>query len=112
MRGTTQAAAVSSFNQFKLDIILVKPRNRNFDGLWIRFAPQSAPWRRKITKRQSRKMKSFAKFLKDELGATAIEYGLIVTGISLAIVVTVMALGTQLDNTFNDVSTELGTAGP
>jgi pilus assembly protein Flp/PilA len=47
------------------------------------------------------------RFMKDETGATAIEYGLIASGIALAIVVTVQALGTQLNTTFSTVSTAL-----
>ena len=39
--------------------------------------------------------KLFAKFLSDESGATAIEYGLIAAGISLAIIAVVNGLGTQ-----------------
>jgi pilus assembly protein Flp/PilA len=47
------------------------------------------------------------KFCKDEQGATAIEYGLIAAGISIAIIATVQALGTNLNNTFSSVSTAL-----
>jgi pilus assembly protein Flp/PilA len=47
------------------------------------------------------------RFMKDETGATAIEYGLIASGIALAIVATVQALGTQLNTTFSTVSTSL-----
>jgi len=47
------------------------------------------------------------KFLKDNSGATAIEYGLIAAGISVAIIATVQALGTNLNNTFQSVSTAL-----
>ena len=50
-------------------------------------------------------------FLRDDSGATAIEYGLIAAGISVAIIATVNTLGGQLKNTFNTVSTQLGTAG-
>jgi pilus assembly protein Flp/PilA len=50
-------------------------------------------------------------FLKDETGATAIEYGLIAAGISVAIIAVVNTLGGQLQNTFTTVSTQLGTAG-
>ncbi|MEP7031826.1 MAG: Flp family type IVb pilin [Pseudolabrys sp.] len=46
-------------------------------------------------------------FFKDEKGATAIEYGLIAAGISVAIIVAVNSLGTSLNSTFNDVSTQL-----
>jgi pilus assembly protein Flp/PilA len=47
-------------------------------------------------------------FLRDESGATAIEYGLIAAGISVAIIVTVQTLGTKLNNTFDNISTKLG----
>jgi len=46
-------------------------------------------------------------FLRDESGATAIEYGLIAAGISVAIIVTVNALGTKLNTTFDNISTKL-----
>lgn len=52
----------------------------------------------------------FARFLKDESGATAIEYGLIAAGISVAIAAIVGTLGSQLNSTFNEISTELGGA--
>ena len=48
-----------------------------------------------------------ARFLKDESGATAIEYGLIAAGISVAIVVVVGNVGTDLDSTFQDVQNGL-----
>ena len=51
------------------------------------------------------------RFLRDDSGATAIEYGLIAAGISVVIIGTVNTLGGQLKNTFNTVSTQLGTAG-
>lgn len=56
-------------------------------------------------------MMSLARFFLDESGATAIEYGLIAAGISVAIIVVVNALGTQLQNTFSTVSSQLATAG-
>jgi len=46
-------------------------------------------------------------FLQNESGATAIEYGLIAAGISVAIIATVNALGTTLSATFSSVSTQL-----
>jgi pilus assembly protein Flp/PilA len=46
-------------------------------------------------------------FLKDESAATAIEYGLIAAGISLAIIAVVSNLGTKLKSTFSSVSTQL-----
>jgi pilus assembly protein Flp/PilA len=47
------------------------------------------------------------RFLKDEAGATAIEYGLIAAGISVAIIAVVQGLGTKLNATFTSVSNAL-----
>jgi len=47
-------------------------------------------------------------FVKDDTGATAIEYGLIAAGISVAIIAVVNGLGTQLTSVFSSVSTQLG----
>ena len=50
-------------------------------------------------------MKKFAaRFLKDESGATAIEYGLIAAGISVAIATIVGTLGTKVSGTFTTIS--------
>jgi pilus assembly protein Flp/PilA len=49
----------------------------------------------------------FSRFVKDESGATAIEYGLIAAGISVAIIAVVQGLGTNLKATFTSVSTAL-----
>jgi pilus assembly protein Flp/PilA len=49
----------------------------------------------------------FTRFAKDESGATAIEYGLIAAGISVAIIAVVQGLGTKLNATFSSVSTAL-----
>jgi pilus assembly protein Flp/PilA len=46
-------------------------------------------------------------FLKNESGATAIEYGLIAAGISVAIITVVAGLGTKLTGTFTTISTAL-----
>ena len=51
--------------------------------------------------------KSITRFIRDESAATAIEYGLIAAGISVAIIATVQALGTSLNTTFSSVSTAL-----
>jgi pilus assembly protein Flp/PilA len=47
------------------------------------------------------------RFAKDESGATAIEYGLIAAGISVAIIAVVQGLGTNLKTTFGSVQTAL-----
>ena len=46
-------------------------------------------------------------FLRDESGATAIEYGLIAAGISVAIITVVQGLGSKLETTFSNISTKL-----
>ena len=48
-----------------------------------------------------------ARFVKDQSGATAIEYGLIAAGISVAIIAVVQGLGTKLNTTFSSVSSAL-----
>jgi len=47
------------------------------------------------------------RFLRDEDGATAIEYGQIAAGISVAIITVVQGLGTKLSNVFTNVTTAL-----
>ena len=47
------------------------------------------------------------RFVKDESGATAIEYGLIAAGISVAIIAVVNGLGTKLNGTFSTINTQL-----
>ena len=46
-------------------------------------------------------------FARDERAATAVEYGLIVAGISIAILSTVFAIGEQLNDMFTFISTKL-----
>ncbi|GAB5389828.1 MAG: Flp family type IVb pilin [Alphaproteobacteria bacterium] len=46
-------------------------------------------------------------FIRDEDGATAIEYGMIAAGIGVAIMVTVFTLGDDLDGLFTDVSDQV-----
>ena len=48
-----------------------------------------------------------ARFVKDESGATAIEYGLIAAGISVVIIVAVNGIGTTLNSKFEFISTKL-----
>ena len=55
--------------------------------------------------------KLFARFMKDESGATAIEYGLIAAGISVAIIAVVNGLGTSLNSKFGSIATQLGGGG-
>lgn len=54
---------------------------------------------------------SVRRFLKDESGATAIEYGLIAAGIAVVIIGAVKGLGTALTGKFEKVTSELATVG-
>jgi pilus assembly protein Flp/PilA len=51
--------------------------------------------------------KLVSRFVKDESGATAIEYGLIAAGIAVAIITAVNGVGTALSTKFNSISTSL-----
>jgi pilus assembly protein Flp/PilA len=48
-----------------------------------------------------------SRFVKDESGATAIEYGLIAAGIAIAIITAVQGVGTKLSTNFGTISTSL-----
>jgi pilus assembly protein Flp/PilA len=50
----------------------------------------------------------FARFVKDESGATAIEYALIAAGIAIVIIAAVNALGTSISSKFVTIKTSLG----
>jgi pilus assembly protein Flp/PilA len=52
-------------------------------------------------------MQKFIQFVRNESGATAIEYGLIAAGISIAIITVVGSLGSTLNTTFTSVQTAL-----
>jgi pilus assembly protein Flp/PilA len=52
-------------------------------------------------------MQNFVRFMKDESGATAIEYGLIAALIAVAIIGAVTAVGGSVEGTFTDVSTAI-----
>jgi pilus assembly protein Flp/PilA len=52
-------------------------------------------------------MSAISSFVKNESGATAIEYGLIAASIALVIIVAVKGVGTQLNTTFTSVSSAL-----
>ena len=55
-------------------------------------------------------MKFINKLLRDEAGATAIEYGLIAALIAVAAITAMSTLGDQLSTTFNKVATEMENA--
>jgi pilus assembly protein Flp/PilA len=52
-----------------------------------------------------------ARFVKDESGATAIEYGLIAAGIALAIITVVNGLGSKLATEFGNINSQIGGSG-
>ena len=52
-------------------------------------------------------MTFFKNLVRDEQGATAIEYGLIAALIAVAAITAMQSLGTELSSTFNNVKTEL-----
>lgn len=49
----------------------------------------------------------FRRFMRDDSGATAIEYGLIAAGISVAIIAVVNGLGSKLNSKFDSISSQL-----
>lgn len=51
--------------------------------------------------------KQVMRFLRDETGATAIEYGLVAAGISVAIIAAAQSLGSKLNATFDSVQAAL-----
>jgi len=57
-------------------------------------------------------MKKLVQLIRDSEGATAIEYGLIAALIAVAAIAAMQGLGTQLSNTFGNVSTAMGGSNP
>jgi len=55
-------------------------------------------------------MSLFSRFLRDEAGATAIEYGLIAALIAVGIIAAARGLGSQIGTTFNTVTTTMKSA--
>lgn len=60
----------------------------------------------------SMQMSKVFAFLKDESGATAIEYGLIAAGISVVIIAAVGSVGDSLNTTFTAIADRLSAASP
>ena len=61
----------------------------------------------RVDPRSYRMKNLFVRFVKDNSGATAIEYGLIAAGISVAIIAVVNGLGSTLNTKFTSISTQL-----
>jgi pilus assembly protein Flp/PilA len=57
--------------------------------------------------KETKLKRTFLKFWSDESGATAIEYGLIAAGISLAIIAAVNGLGSNLNDKFTGINASL-----
>ena len=57
-------------------------------------------------------MKFFTKLLRDEQGATAIEYGLIAALIAVAAIAAMQSLGSELTSTFSEVSSAMSGTAP
>ncbi len=64
----------------------------------------------KIDEEEVRKMKAMFKILRDQEGATAPEYGLMVALIAVVILGAVKVLGTSLEAVFNNIATTIGGA--
>ncbi len=56
-------------------------------------------------------LKTFKKLIRDESGATAIEYGLIAALVAVAAITGMTALGTSLEGIFQGISGQLNSAG-
>ena len=52
-------------------------------------------------------MSKLVAFLKDESGATAIEYGLLAAGISIVIIASVNSIGSKINTTFQSIANSL-----
>jgi pilus assembly protein Flp/PilA len=63
-----------------------------------------------IKKRRREQMGRIKNFFKDEVGATAVEYGLMVALIAVVIIVAVTTLGQNLNTTFSNVADAVGGA--
>ncbi len=99
--------------------IAVNSTETNFMGVNFNFAPVmfASAWEGCRVRHQTGPVKEHStngamimlkRFLKNEDGATAIEYGLIAALIGVAIILAVTAVGDGLNATFNEVASELG----
>jgi pilus assembly protein Flp/PilA len=78
---------------------VVGPRNKKIAVL--------TAWKQRTVAKGDLVMKTLARFVKDESAATAIEYGLIASLISVVIVVALTSVGTKLNSTFTNVANAL-----
>jgi pilus assembly protein Flp/PilA len=89
----------------------LNPFFRNYSLIEIRLAATQLVGNRASRVKEEHMSRVIMEFAKDESGATAIEYGLIAAGISVAIIAVVNSLGSQLKTTFSTVTSQLATAG-
>src|SRR5579859_4010113 len=82
-------------------------KHREFGGSHLPLRTTAALRRTRDTRGRPYMRNTLAKFIRNQTGATAIEYGLIAAGIAVAIIVVVQGLGTQLNSTFSSVSSVL-----
>ena len=73
---------------------------------WELVSPLGRQRNNQLSRRESQ-MSLVQRFLREETGATAIEYGLIAAGISIVIIAAVNGVGTQLQATFSSISSQL-----
>jgi len=66
------------------------------------------PHKKEIQKKGERQMERIKNFFKDESGASAVEYGLLVSLIAVAIIVAVTSLGGSINTKFTEASTAIG----
>ena len=81
-------------------------RSANLRSSWLFLAAQAIPWL-SIFFSEATLKRIIVKFLSDDSGATAIEYGLIAAGISLAIIAVVNGLGSNLNGMFSSINSSL-----
>jgi pilus assembly protein Flp/PilA len=100
---------VSAKNTFPFmpHVYLIRFNNRKCRAIRTRFVRGRAETAHRSNQQGVTQMSKIVAFLKNESGATAIEYGLIAAGISVAIIAVVNGLGTKLNDTFSSVSTQL-----
>jgi pilus assembly protein Flp/PilA len=78
----------------------------NFKRVAAEFRPRN-PGEPRVGNQEGILKNTFMRFLADQAGATAIEYGLIAAGISLAIIAAVNGLGSTLNTSFSTINTSL-----
>ena len=76
-------------------------------GIWLDILSLTSSAPAGAARRLMKMKTQFRQFVRDESGATAIEYGLIASLIALVIIGAVSAIGNKLTGTFNEVTSNL-----